>query len=49
MDLRRDHFDRIQKYLWGKHFWSPSYCLISTGGDSVDIVKKYIENQTRPE
>jgi putative transposase len=47
--LRRDHFDKIQKYLWGKHFWSPSYCLVSTGGTSVDIVRKYIENQTRPE
>lgn len=26
-------------------FWSPSYCLLTTGGAPIDIIKKYIENQ----
>ena len=47
--LRRDHFDKIQKSLWGRHFGSPSYCVVSTGGASVDVVRKYIENQNGSE
>lgn len=27
--------------------WSPSYCLLTTGGAPIDIIKKYIENQGR--
>lgn len=26
-------------------FWSPSYCLLTTGGAPIDIIKKYIESQ----
>jgi putative transposase len=26
-------------------FWSQSYCLISTGGVTVDIIKQYIQSQ----
>lgn len=26
-------------------FWSPSYCLLTTGGAPIDIIKRYIENQ----
>ena len=47
--LRKNHFDKIKHGLWGKHFWSPSYCVVSTGGASLDVVKKYIENQKRPD
>lgn len=28
-----------------KNFWSRSYCLLTTGGAPIDIIKKYIENQ----
>jgi putative transposase len=28
--------------------WSPSYCAVSCGGASVDVVKKYIQNQCTP-
>lgn len=46
--LRRDHADLIQHALWGAHFWSPSYCVVSTGGASIEVVAKYIESQNRP-
>lgn len=26
-------------------FWSPSYCLLTTGGAPIDIIKKYIQSQ----
>lgn len=28
-----------------KGFWSPSYCLLTTGGAPIDIIRKYIERQ----
>ena len=26
-------------------FWSHSYCLLTTGGAAVDIIKQYIQSQ----
>ena len=46
--LRREYWKRIKTMLWGNHFWSPSYCVVSCGGASLDIVKQYIENQSTP-
>lgn len=37
----------IKKSLWKEMFWSQSYCLISTGGVSVDIIKQYIRTQNQ--
>ena len=42
--IKKEHF-QIRKYLWKEAFWSPSYCLISTGGATVDIIKQYIQSQ----
>lgn len=25
--------------------WSPSYCLLTTGGAPIDVIRRYIENQ----
>ncbi|MGN9845682.1 transposase [Nonomuraea sp. H19] len=36
-------------YLWGGHFWSPSYLAASCGGAPLSIIKEYIEYQKRPE
>ncbi|MDK3016024.1 transposase, partial [Bacillus sp. RB3] len=27
-------------------FWSRSFCLLTTGGSPIDVVKAYIENQS---
>lgn len=35
----------IRKSLWKEMFWSQSFCLISTGGVNVDIIKQYIQTQ----
>lgn len=37
----------IKKSLWKEMFWSQSFCLISTGGVSVDIIKQYIRTQNQ--
>jgi len=46
--LRREFWPQIKKKLWGSHFWSPSYCVVSCGGAPLDTVKQYIEEQRRP-
>lgn len=46
--LRNEFWPQIKNKLWGNHFWSPSYCVVSVGGASLDVVKAYIENQQKP-
>lgn len=46
--MRRDHWSLVKKKLWGNHFWSPSYCVVSCGGASLEVVKAYIKNQRKP-
>lgn len=41
----KNEFPEIRNYLWKEYFWSKSYCLITTGGATIDVVKKYIETQ----
>jgi len=38
-------FPRITSKLWKGHLWSPSYFLATTGQVTLDILKKYVENQ----
>ena len=46
--LRREYASHLKTMLWGNHFWSPSYCVVSCGGASLETVKKYIQNQRTP-
>lgn len=41
----KESFPKIKESLWKSYFWSPSYCLITTGGASIETIKKYIESQ----
>jgi putative transposase len=43
--LIKKEFPLIRKQLWKEYFWSRSYCLITTGGAPIDVVRKYIESQ----
>jgi putative transposase len=43
--LIKKEFPSMRNQLWKGYFWSRSYCLITTGGAPIDIVRKYIENQ----
>jgi putative transposase len=47
--LRQQYPRHVRKYLWGKHFWSPSYFAASCGGAPLSIIKQYIEQQNRPD
>ncbi len=43
--LRAANIPEVQGNLWGRHFWSPSYCAASCGGAPLDVIKRYVENQ----
>ena len=43
--LIKKDFPLIRNQLWKEYFWSRSFCLITTGGAPIDIVREYIENQ----
>lgn len=46
--LRKKFRNVIREKLWGSHLWSPSYCAVSCGGATLEVVKAYIENQRKP-
>lgn len=43
--LVKKEFPEIRERLWREYFWSRSFCLISTGGAPIDVIRKYIESQ----
>ena len=43
--LLKKEFPHVRDKLWKDYFWSQSYCLLTTGGAPLDILKKYIESQ----
>ena len=46
--LRKEFPDHIRRYLWGQHFWSPSYFAASCGGAPLAAIAEYITHQKRP-
>lgn len=43
--LIKKEYPLIKKQLWKEYFWSRSYCLLTTGGAPIEVVRKYIESQ----
>lgn len=43
--LIKKNFPQVKRKLWKEYFWSRSFCLLTTGGSPVEVIKKYIENQ----
>lgn len=43
--LIKKEYPIIRKCLWKEYFWSRSFCLLTTGGAPIEIVKRYIESQ----
>ena len=43
--LVKKEFPEIRKSLWKEMFWSQSFCLLTTGSATVDIIQQYIQSQ----
>ena len=46
--LIKKEFPQIRKKLWKEYFWSRSYCLLTTGGSPIEVIKKYILEKETP-
>ena len=46
--IRKNHKEQVEKYYWKPYFWNNSYLIISSGGAPIEVIKKYIQNQTTP-
>lgn len=47
--LLRKEFPGLARHYWRANvLWSPSYYAGSVGGAPLDVVRQYIEQQTRP-
>ena len=47
--LLKKEFPQIRQKLWKERFWSQSFCLLTTGGAPIEVLKKYIESQGEKE
>ena len=45
--LIKKEFPEVKQKLWKEMFWSRSFCLLTTGGAPIEVIKKYIEHQGR--
>ena len=43
--LIKKEYPEIRTQLWKEFFWSRSFCLISAGGATNEIIRAYIERQ----
>ena len=43
--LIKKEYPAVKQKLWKDCFWSQSFCLLTTGGAPLEIIKKYIESQ----
>ncbi|MGB3204701.1 MAG: IS200/IS605 family transposase [Crinalium sp.] len=46
--IRKEFKPHIDKFYWKPVFWSSSYFVNSSGGVSIDVLKKYIKQQDAP-
>lgn len=43
--VRARRFPEVTSTLWGRAFWSPSYCAVSCGGAPLATVRAYVQAQ----
>ncbi|MFD2729175.1 IS200/IS605 family transposase [Enterococcus camelliae] len=43
--LIKRNFPKVKQFLWKEMFWSKSFCLLTTVGVPIGVIKNYIQNQ----
>ena len=43
--LIKKNFPAVRRKLWKEMFWSRSFCLLTTGGAPIEVIRKYIQMQ----
>ena len=47
--IKKEYEKQLKEYYWESAFWSRSYCIISTGGDTIKTIEEYIQSQGEKE
>ena len=47
--LRKEFSEHLGKIYQKPYLWANSYCILSVGGASIEVIKHYIENQEAPQ
>ncbi|NMG21280.1 hypothetical protein DP116_18225 [Brasilonema bromeliae SPC951] len=47
--LRKEFPDRVNKFYHKDVLWNGSYFIASCGGVTVEMLKKYVESQNKPD
>jgi putative transposase len=43
--IRKEFSQELSPFYGKPYFWSRSYMILTTGGATIDVIKKYIEEQ----
>jgi putative transposase len=41
----KKNYPRVKEKLWKSSFWTKSYCLLTSGGATIETIRGYIESQ----
>ena len=41
----KKEYPSMKEQLWKEMFWSRSFCLLSSGGAPIEVIKQYVEEQ----
>ena len=41
----KKEFPSMREQLWQDMFWSRSFCLLSSGGEPIEVIEQYIKEQ----
>lgn len=47
--IRKEFEEELKPYYGKPVLWTRAYCLLTTGGATIDVIREYIKNQERPE
>ena len=47
--IRKEFAEHLNQFYWKPVFWTGAYCVISSGGAPLDVLKQYIQNQETPD
>ena len=46
--IRKEYSQHLKQYYWKPYLWARAYCLVTAGGAPIEVLKEYINNQSRP-
>ena len=47
--MRKEFAKHMAEFYWKPVLWTRAYCLLTTGGATIDTIRQYIEKQERPD